>query len=62
MLAEADLIALVRHADDDAGPGVEPAVDQSQLWRGCLDEYGGQGGSEAAASGVQFHQLSIVRH
>jgi hypothetical protein len=29
----------------EAGPVVEPAVDEGQLWRGRLDEYGGQGGA-----------------
>jgi hypothetical protein len=53
MLAEADLIALVRHADDDqpdARPGVEPAVDEGQLGRMSTDEHGSQRSAEATAS------------
>jgi hypothetical protein len=55
MLAEADLIALVRHADDDqadASSRVEQLVHQFQLRRLRLDEHGGERRAQAAATGV----------
>src|SRR5262249_59128188 len=48
--------ALVRHARDDqaqAGPGVAPRVDEVQLACTVADQYGGEGGAEAA-TGVEF--------
>jgi hypothetical protein len=45
----------VRHAGDDqaeAGPGVEPLMDQVQLARTVADQNGGEGGLEAAAAGI----------
>jgi hypothetical protein len=52
----------VRHARDDqaeAGPGVEPLVDEVQLARTVAHEHGREGGAEAAAAGVQF---KVGRH
>jgi hypothetical protein len=57
MLAETDLIALMRHADDDqpdAGPAIEPSVDEGQLGSSSVDEHGGQGSPEPTTASVQL--------
>ena len=56
VLAQAEREALMRHARDDqaeAGPGVEPVVDEVQLTRAVAHEHGGERGAEAAAAGVE---------
>jgi hypothetical protein len=55
MLTEADLIALVRHADDDqadAAQGVEPAVEQPQLWSARRDLHEAQGDPKVGKAAV----------
>jgi len=55
---ELNVPALVCHAGDDQSearpPGVEPVVYQPQLRRVAGHEHGGQGGPQAAATGVEF--------
>jgi hypothetical protein len=56
VLAQAHREALMRHADDDetdAGPGIEPVVDEAQLRRVVAHEHRGERGAEAAAAGVE---------
>jgi hypothetical protein len=38
----------------DAGPVVEPLAHEAQLRRVVANEHGGEGGTKAAAAGVQF--------
>jgi hypothetical protein len=59
MLTQAYLIAVVRHAhhdEADAGPRVEPAVDEPQLRRVVGREHGGGRGAEAAGAGIEVYQ------
>jgi hypothetical protein len=56
--------SLVRHARDDqaeAGPGIEPLVDQVQLAGTVAQKYGGQGGAQAAAAGVGGQLRSVAQ-
>jgi hypothetical protein len=58
VITEADLEAVSLHADNDqpdAHPGVEPAVQQSQLWRARRQ-------MEEAEGGTQEQPTAIVRH
>src|SRR5215831_13126222 len=53
---------LVRHAGYDqaeAGPGVEPLMDQVQLARTVTHQDGGERGAEAADAGVEVHPDSL---
>ena len=46
----------MRHAGDnqaETGPRVEPLVGEVQLTRTVAHEHGGEGGTEAAAAGVE---------
>jgi hypothetical protein len=55
VLTEADLEALVRHADDgqaNAGPRVESVVHQPQFRRARFHENGGERRANTATEGV----------
>jgi hypothetical protein len=53
---------LVRHARDDEPdprPRVQPVVNEPQLRRLVAHEHGGERRAEAAAAGVEFHQVLL---
>jgi hypothetical protein len=41
----------------DAGPGVEPAVQEAQLWRAWLELEEAEGGAEGGAAAVAHSMI-----